>query len=204
MTKEKFISSILAAVFVASPLFAQSARPAATELTAAPAKTAAPQALPIVSAASLYGWQVRPNDMDGYFSSDIPQPVCGLASGTAKIFIFTNFSYYPSKNFHNHSNAVRVGEITTPADTYQLRSSNVAGDHHSLPGLRQEFATTSIATRARDMAGAVKCGASTYLIGGTYGHGTTFENRGMLVDKLGGLTYGPVKTTGIKITTKAQ
>lgn len=55
------------------------------------------------------------------------------------------------------------------------------------------------------MAGAVKCGASTYLIGGTYGHGTTFQNRGMLVDKLGGLTYGPVKTTtGIKITTKAQ
>jgi hypothetical protein len=57
------------------------------------------------------------------------------------------------------------------------------------------------ATRARDMAGAVKCGASTYLVGGTYGHGTTFQNRGLLVDKLGGLTYGPVKVTGIKTTT---
>lgn len=97
MTKEKFISSILAAVFVASPLFAQSARPAATELTAAPAKTSAPQALPIMSAASLYGWQVRPNDMDGYFSSDIPQPVCGLASGNRQNFHLHQFFLLPEQ-----------------------------------------------------------------------------------------------------------
>jgi hypothetical protein len=55
------------------------------------------------------------------------------------------------------------------------------------------------ATRARDMAGAVKCGSSTYLIGGTYGHGPTFQNRGMLVDRLSGLTYGPAKTLDVKV-----
>jgi hypothetical protein len=48
-------------------------------------------------------------------------------------------------------------------------------------------ATYNTATRARDMAGAVKCGDATYLIGGTYGHGASFQtpsqNRGTLVDK---------------------
>ncbi|HEV7903179.1 MAG TPA: kelch repeat-containing protein [Pyrinomonadaceae bacterium] len=428
MTKEKFISSLLFIVFLTPAVFAQSARPAATTVAVEQSKPAAPQAISAFPIASLYSWQIRPNDMDGYFSSDIPQPVCGLAGGTGKIFIFSNFSYYPSKNFHNHSNAVRVGQITPPADSYQLLSSNVAGDIHSLPGLRQEFATTSIlrsgdanhtiylfggktpyteldevysytptggfsptpvatiparngiagkrsgavavpglgkiylfggqqggntvlnqilefdpatnsftnrvlppmpqgfhwargmtkavgtnnfiylvggkttaygapndliyrfdvqtgvtkvvmslanpstpltipsgsgypmitwdpsgniriiaasgngasgvwtwgniqawilndnypgspndgratltpapyndATRARDMAGAVKCGDSTYLIGGTYGHGTTFQNRGMLVDKLGGQTFAPVKTTTmIRIPGKGQ
>jgi hypothetical protein len=371
------------------------------------------------TAALFNSWQIRPNDNDGYFSSDIPQPVCGLDNGLFKIYIFTNFDYYPSKNFHNYSNAVRVGAINTPADTYQLLSSNVANDAHSLPGTRWEFAAAGVANgttsklylfggknssgefnevysytpgtgfsssavttiptrngidgkrsgavavpakgmiylfggqqggnsvlkqvlefdpqanqftsrvlapmpegfhgargmtkavgtdnyiylvgarttaygapnykiyrfdvqsgvtqeikdlnnpsapltipdgsgypmitwdpngnvriiaasangsagpwtwgniqawilndnytlpnngkatltpapyndaaRARDMAGAVKCGNGMYLIGGTYGHGTTFQNRGMLVDKLGGLTYGPVKTLDIKV-----
>lgn len=39
--------------------------------------------------------------------------------------------------------------------------------------------------RARDNASAVKCGDATYLIGGTYGQaGTTFQNRGLFVDRL--------------------
>ncbi|HEY0546280.1 MAG TPA: kelch repeat-containing protein [Pyrinomonadaceae bacterium] len=96
------------------------------------------------AAASLYNWQVRPNDNDGYFSSNIPQPVCALDGGVFKIFIFSNFDYYPSKNFNNYSNAVRVGAITTPADTYQFLSNNVTGDKNTLPGARQEFAATSI------------------------------------------------------------
>lgn len=424
MTKEKLISCvvILLSAFAA---FAQRS----TTLTKAisPAKPATPVATSAMPAAiaSLYNWQIRPNDIDGYFSSDIPQPVCANVAGVGKIFIFTNFDYYPSKNFHNWSNAVRVGEITTPADTYQLLSSNLLSDVHSLPGNRWEFAATSIlrpgdtnhtiyifggktaagdldevysytpsgaqmgfkfvtnipsrlgkagaragalalpssngriylfggaqggntvlnqvlefdpqteqftnvtltmpaafhgargmtkavgadnymymvgakttpygapnnrvyrfhvqsgttitvldatkpgdleippgsgypmttwdpsgnvrviaasgngsagpwtwgnieawilkdnyagsnngkatltaapynnAVRARDMAGAVKCGTSTYLIGGTYGHGTTFQNRGMLVDRLGGLTLGPATTIGVKVSTKA-
>ncbi|HEX6182578.1 MAG TPA: kelch repeat-containing protein [Pyrinomonadaceae bacterium] len=141
MTKRNLFASLLGTVLIGSAAYAQSARPGAP----APAKPAAPQALAAPPlAAGLYAWQVRPDDIDGYFSSNIPQPVCGMEQGVWKIFIFTNFDYYPSKNFHNYSNAVRVGVITTPADTYQLRSSNVSGDAHTLPGARQEFAATSI------------------------------------------------------------
>jgi hypothetical protein len=43
------------------------------------------------------------------------------------------------------------------------------------------------------MAGVVKCGNFTYLVGGTYGHGPTFQNRGMLVVRLGSYIYGPVQ-----------
>lgn len=154
MTKEKLISSILCLV-ITSAAFAQNPKrvapstttiiPAPT-ITAGPAKTAAPlptSALPAVKA-SLYSWQIRPNDNDGYFSSNIPQPVCATVNGISKIFIFSNFEYYPSKNFHNYSQSVRVGEITTPADTYQLISNPTSTDPHSLPGTRQEFAATSI------------------------------------------------------------
>lgn len=436
MLKEKLLSAILclvitSAVFAQSPRTVTPSRPATQTITVEPAKTATPLAISAMSvgAANFYSWQIRPNDNDGYFSSDIPQPVCGMVNGTSKIFIFSNFAYYPSQNFNNHSQSVRVGEITTPADTYQLISNTaLTNDPHSLPGTRQEFAATSIlksgavnhtiyifggknasgelddvysytpgtgagtgfafvttipsrgviagarsgavavpskgkiylfggqqggnkvlnqvlefdpqtnqfttknlppmpqgfhgargmtkavgtdnyiylvgsrpiaygapsdmiyrfdvqtgvtkpvmdlnnpstplkipagsgypmttwdpsgnvriiaaagngasgiwtwgniqawilndnysstgstnpndgkatlspapynnAARARDMAGAVKCGDSTYLIGGTYGHGTTFQNRGMLVDRLGGLTYGPAKTIDVKV-----
>jgi hypothetical protein len=92
---------------------------------------------------SLYSWQIRPDVPDGYFSSDIPQPVCAYVGGVPKIFIFTNFAYYPSQNLQNQSSAVRVGEVTTPADTYQLLP-------HSLPGARQEFAATSILKSGND------------------------------------------------------
>jgi hypothetical protein len=418
MKKERLISPVLWIVMLASAASAQSARPSAA--SAAPNRPAAQTLVAGGGAAALLSsWQIRPNDNDGYFSSDIPQPVCGLDNGLYNIYIFTNFDYYPSKNFHNHSNAVRVGAINTPADTYQLLSSNVANDAHSLPGTRWEFAAASVtsganskiylfggrnsygefndvysytpgagfsssavatiptrngidgkrsgavavpakgmiylfggqqggnsvlkqvlefdpqanqftsrvlppmpegfhgargmtkavgtnnyiylvgarttaygapnykiyrfdvqsgvtqevkdfnnpsapltipngsgypmitwdtngnvrilaasgngssgpwtwgniqawvlndnytlpndgnatltpapynnAARARDMAGAVKCGDGMYLVGGTYGHGTTFQNRGMLVDKLGGLTYGPAKTIDIKV-----
>lgn len=435
--KKQTLTSALLILILTSLTFAQAPRPITSSRAGGSTKTAEPAktvetAQPATSlaasiiaggASSLYSWQIRPDDNDGYFSSDIPQPVCANVGGVGKIFIFTNFDYYPSKNFHNYSNAVRVGEIATPADTYQLISSNVTGDPHSLPGTRQEFAATSIirpgdtnhtiyifggrnasgdldgvysytptgtlagfkfvtniparlgkagaragavalpssngkiylfggaqggntlldqvlefdpqteqftnktmtmpvafhgargmtkavgtnnfmylvgartiaygapnyliyrfdvatgttitvmdannpsvplsiapgsgypmvtwdpsgnvrviaasgngssgpwtwgniqawilsdnysgpnngratlaaapytnAVRARDMAGAVKCGSSTYLIGGTYGHGTTFQNRGKLVDRLGGLIYGPAQTTGVKIT----
>lgn len=92
---------------------------------------------------SLYSWQVRPNIPDGYYSSDFPQPVCAAVNNVPKIFIFTNFAYYPSQNLQNQSNAVRVGEITTPADTYQLLP-------HSLLGSRWEFAATSILKSGTD------------------------------------------------------
>jgi hypothetical protein len=433
MTKEKLISSVLILV-ITSAAFAQTQRPAPSSETQTVKKVLTPVGIntPLATSAmaggiaSLYTWQIRPNDPDGYFSSDIPQPVCANVAGVGKIFILTNFDFYPSKNFHNYSSAVRVGEITTPADTYQLLSSSASGDVHSLPGKRQEFAATSILrpgdtnhtiyifggktstgdldevysytpsgaqmgfkfvtniparlgkagaragalalpssngkiylfggaqggntvldqvlefdpqteqftnttrtmpvafhgargmtkavgpdnfmylvgarttaygapnyriyrfhvasgttvpvmdadnpsafleiapgsgypmttwdpsgnvriiaasgngssgpwtwgniqawvlkddysnpsvalarlsaapynnpVRARDMAGAVKCGTSTYLIGGTYGHGTTFQNRGMLVDRLGGAVFGPATSTGVKISTKA-
>lgn len=116
MLKEKIIASVLILLVVSSSI----------------------SAIP-----SLYTWQVRPNIPDGYYSSDFPQPVCAAVNGVAKIFIFTNFAYYPSHNLQNQSNAVRVGEITTPADTYQLLS-------HSLPGSRWEFAATSILKSGSD------------------------------------------------------
>lgn len=115
MLKEKLIASVLTLVVASSVL-----------------------AIP-----ALYSWQIRPSFADGYFSSDFPQPVCAYVSGVPKIFIFTNFAYYPSQNLQNQTNAVRVGEITTPADTYQLLP-------HSLPGARWEFAATSILKSGND------------------------------------------------------
>lgn len=146
MKKETLISPILILV-ITSALFAQtSSRPPTTTRTTEPAKIAAPASASAIPGgiASLDNWQIRPDDTDGYFSSNIPQPVCANVNGVGKIFIFTNFDYYPSKNFHNYSNTLRVGEITTPTDTYQLLSTNVLNDQHSLPGTRQEFATASI------------------------------------------------------------
>lgn len=148
MTKEKLISSIMCLV-ITSAAFTQSqktvtlSKPSTATM---PSKATAPAATSAVAVGipNFYSWQIRPNDDDGYFSSDIPQPVCGLVNGTYKIFILTNFDYYPSKNFNNYSNSVRVGEITTPTDSYQLLSNNVSGDPNSLPGHRQEFAATSI------------------------------------------------------------
>lgn len=86
--------------------------------------------------AQLYNWQARPDIGDSYISSDMPQPVCANVGGVGKIQIFSNFDYYKSQNLYNASNAVRVGEITTPADTYALRSG-------SLPGKRYAFAVAS-------------------------------------------------------------
>ena len=130
MRKEILIASVLTLMITLSVL-AQTSRRAVSPPTAPTQKTN------MVAALSLYSWQVRPNVADGYFSSDIPQPVCAFVNGVPKIFIFTNFTYYPSVNLMNQSNAVRVGEITTPADTYQLLP-------HNLPGARQEFAATSV------------------------------------------------------------
>lgn len=153
MTKEKLISSIMCLI-ITSAAFTQ------TQKTITPSKPSTPIELggpskatataPAATSAlavgipNLYSWQIRPNDVDGYFSTDIAQPVCGLVNGTYKIFILTNFDYYPSKNFNNYSNSVRVGEITTLTDSYQLLSNNGSGDPNSLPGKRQEFAVTSI------------------------------------------------------------
>lgn len=136
MLKEILISSVLT-LAAASSVLAQTPRRAVSS-------PATPTQKPnIVTAPSSYSWQIRPNVADGYFSSDIPQPVCAYVNGVPKIFVFTNFAYYPSMNLQNQSNAVKVGEITTPADTYQLLP-------HSLPGTRQEFAATSILKSGND------------------------------------------------------
>ncbi|HKV37122.1 MAG TPA: hypothetical protein VJP89_22465 [Pyrinomonadaceae bacterium] len=136
MLKEKIIALLLTLV-VASSVLAQIPRRAVSPPTTPAQKPN------IVTAPSLYSWQIRPSVVDGYFSSDFPQPVCAYVNGIPKIFIFTNFAYYPSMNLQNQSSAVRVGEITTPADSYQLMP-------HSLPGSRWEFAATSILKSGND------------------------------------------------------
>lgn len=136
MLKEKIIASVLT-LMVASSALAQTSR----RVVSSPAAPA--QKSNMVTAPSLYSWQIRPSVPDGFFSSDFPQPVCAYVNGIPKIFVFTNFAYYPSQNVQNQSNAVRVGEITTPADTYQLLP-------HSLPGSRWEFAATSILKSGSD------------------------------------------------------
>ena len=136
MLKEILISSVLMLAAATSVLPQTSRRAVSSPATPA-------QKPNMVTAPSLYSWQIRPNVADGYFSADHPQPVCAYVNGVPKIFIFTNFAYYPSMNLMNQSNAVRVGEITTPADTYQLLP-------HSLPGARWEFAATSILKSGND------------------------------------------------------
>lgn len=86
--------------------------------------------------AQIYNWQPRPDIGDSYISKDMPQPVCASVNGVGKILIFSNFDFYKSQNLNNMSNAVRVGEITTPADTYVLKPG-------SLPGKRYAFAVAS-------------------------------------------------------------
>jgi len=141
MIKEKvscLVLSLLMALAVVGQTTKSTANSTAPTKRVESAATATSTTASAISGISgLYSWQIRPDDNDGYFSSDIPQPVCGMVGGVAKIFVFTNFDFYSSINFHNYSNGVRVGEITTPADTYQLLS-------HSLPGARQEFAATSV------------------------------------------------------------
>jgi Kelch motif/Galactose oxidase, central domain len=133
---------------------APAARPTAPAITATQGKPALALAGALPPVGSLYSWQARPDDIDGYFSTNAPQPVCGSFNGVGKIYIFTNFDHYPSVPLNNNSLAVRVGEIDVPADTYQLLSQ------HSLPGRRQNFTATSV-------SGA---GDSTiYLFGGTNG-----------------------------------
>lgn len=83
-----------------------------------------------------YNWQARPNIGDSYISTDMPQPVCVIDNGVPKILIFTNYDYYHSQNLYNASNAVRVGQITTPIDTYTLKPG-------SLPGKRYAFSVAS-------------------------------------------------------------
>lgn len=148
MLKQRLISSALCAVVLAASVSAQSARPAASSATAAPQKIAAPQTATAITfgPSSFYSWQVVPSIGDSYESIHHPQPVCRKDGSLFKISVFTSYS-----------NAVRVGEITTPADTYQL----LGGAGQTLPGKRDDFAATSV----------VKSGGSgdstVYIFGGT-------------------------------------
>lgn len=131
MFKERLISSALCAVVLAASVSAQSARPAAQPATAAPQKIASPQTAAAITLgpSSFYSWQVVPSIGDPYESIHHPQPVCRKDGSLLKISIFTSYN-----------NAVRVGEITTPADTYQLLS----GAGKTLPGKRDDFAAASV------------------------------------------------------------
>src|SRR5215217_5520067 len=100
---------------------------------------------------SLYSWKIRPNDPDGLICDYMPQPVGALVNGVPTILIFTNYPAYPSGGVSSNT-AVRVGQIVTPADTYNLTP-------HSLPGNRYDF---SVAT----LANASNTAHTIYLFGG--------------------------------------
>ncbi len=106
--------------------------------------------------AIIYSWQARPNIGDSYISSDMPQPVCANVNGVGKILIFSNSYNYKSQNLINAFNAVRVGVITTPADTYALAPG-------SLPGQRYAFAVASHTPTGSN--------STVYLFGGRNGSG---------------------------------
>jgi hypothetical protein len=144
MTKARLISTVLCMVALTSAAFAQ--RQTIRSSSMPTQKTAAPAAITAIpSIAGLYNWQVVPTIADSYESISQPQPVCRKDGSLFKISIFTSYG-----------NDVRVGEITTPADTYQLLS----GGGTSLPGKRLEFAATSV----------IKSGdtdSTIYIFGGT-------------------------------------
>lgn|GEM_PF-4342877 len=127
-------------------------------LAAAGALALAGAAVP--AAAIVYQWQIRPNTTDSYISAEFPQPVCALANGVGKIFIFTNFDAFGG--FYNASNAVRVGAITVGADAYAPLSVNSGSDPHTLPGKRWGFAATSLNSGTT---------GTIYLFGGKNGNG---------------------------------
>lgn len=152
MKKRKLISSALCLGLLAAHAFAQSARPAAppappvSAVSAAPSKASAASA---AAAASLtiglnpYSWQVVPSMTYPYDSIHQPQPVCRKEGSLFKISVFTSYN-----------NAVRVGEITTPADTFQL----LGGAAQTLPGRRDDFAATSVIKTGND--------STVYIFGG--------------------------------------
>lgn len=148
MFKERLISSALCAVVLAASVSAQSAGRAAQSATAAPQKIAAPQTAAAITLgpSNLYSWQVVPSIGDQYESIHHPQPVCRKDGSLFKISIFTSYN-----------NAVRVGEITTPADTYQLLS----GAGRTLPGKRDDFAAASVVKNSGSGDSTV------YIFGGT-------------------------------------
>lgn len=144
MTKARFIATVLSTLLFTAAVFAQSQT--IRSATTSTQKTAAPAAITAASSiSSLYSWQIVPTIADSFESIAMPQPVCRKDGSLFKISIFTSYG-----------NDVRVGEITTPVDTYQLLN----GSGKSLPGKRLEFAATSV----------IKSGdtdSTIYIFGGT-------------------------------------
>lgn len=107
-----------------------------------------------------YVWLPVANIGDYYDSNLFPQPVCTKFNSDFKIYLFTNYGFYPGDPQPNNSQNVRVGEFLTGGDTYQRLP-------HKLPGQRHSFAATSVIVGGPD--------STVFLFGGMNGALPTAE-----------------------------